>query len=43
MVGPGQIEPVVGASFPLEMARQAHEFIQDRRNIGKVVLTVGPQ
>ncbi len=41
--GQGKIEPVVGASFPLEMARQAHEFIQDRRNIGKVVLTAGPQ
>jgi NADPH:quinone reductase-like Zn-dependent oxidoreductase len=37
----GKIEPMVGASFPLEQARLAHEYIQDRKNIGKVVLTVG--
>jgi synaptic vesicle membrane protein VAT-1 len=36
----GKIEPVVGASFPLEQAGKAHEYIQDRKNIGKVVLTV---
>lgn len=35
-----KIEPVVGASFPLALARSAHEFIQDRRNVGKVVLAM---
>ena len=35
----GQIEPIVGGTFPLEMAGQAQEFIQARKNIGKVILT----
>ena len=35
----GKIDPVVGATFPLELAAKAHEFIAERRNIGKVVLT----
>jgi len=35
----GRIAPVVGASFPMALAAQAHEYIQDRKNIGKVVLT----
>jgi NADPH:quinone reductase-like Zn-dependent oxidoreductase len=37
----GQIKPVVGKTFPLEQAAEAHRYIQNRRNIGKVVLTVG--
>ncbi len=36
----GLIEPVVGATFPLELAGKAHEYIQSRQNIGKVVLTI---
>jgi NADPH:quinone reductase-like Zn-dependent oxidoreductase len=37
----GVIEPVVAQSFPLERAADAHRFIHERRNVGKVVLTVG--
>ena len=33
------IQPVVAESFPFERAAEAHRFIQDRRNVGKVVLT----
>ncbi|MBI3552625.1 MAG: zinc-binding dehydrogenase [Elusimicrobia bacterium] len=36
----GKIEPVVGATFPLQLAGKAHDFIQSRQNIGKVVLTI---
>lgn len=36
----GKLEPVIAASFPLEEAGRAHAFIQERRNVGKVVLTV---
>ncbi len=36
----GHIRPVIARSFPLEQAADAHRFIQERRNIGKVVLTV---
>lgn len=35
----GVIDPVVSKAFPLEHAAAAHRFIQERRNIGKVVLT----
>jgi NADPH:quinone reductase-like Zn-dependent oxidoreductase len=34
----GRLEPVVAASFPFEQAGEAHEFIGERRNVGKVVL-----
>jgi NADPH:quinone reductase-like Zn-dependent oxidoreductase len=35
----GRIAPVVGKTFPLLDAAAAHRYIQERRNIGKVVLT----
>jgi len=34
----GRLEPVVAESFPFERAGEAHEFIAQRRNVGKVVL-----
>ena len=34
----GRLEPVVAASYPFEQAAEAHRFIHERRNIGKVVL-----
>ncbi|MGH2992667.1 MAG: synaptic vesicle VAT-1 family membrane protein [Solirubrobacterales bacterium] len=34
----GDLTPVVAESFSFERAGDAHQFIQDRRNIGKVVL-----
>jgi NADPH:quinone reductase-like Zn-dependent oxidoreductase len=33
-----EIAPLIGATFPLENAAEAHHYIQDRKNIGKVVL-----
>ena len=36
--GQGKIHPTVGESFPLAEAAAAHHYIQDRKNIGKVVL-----
>jgi NADPH:quinone reductase-like Zn-dependent oxidoreductase len=35
----GQFEPVVAEAFPFERAADAHRFIAERRNVGKVVLT----
>jgi NADPH:quinone reductase-like Zn-dependent oxidoreductase len=35
----GRIAPVVGKTFPLVDAATAHRFIQERQNIGKVLLT----
>jgi len=34
-----RLRPVVAKTFPLERAADAHRFMQDRANIGKVVLT----
>jgi NADPH:quinone reductase len=36
----GAVRPVVGATFPLERAADAHRLIDDRKHVGKVVLTV---
>jgi NADPH:quinone reductase-like Zn-dependent oxidoreductase len=33
-----RLEPLVAAAFPFERAGEAHEFIAQRRNVGKVVL-----
>jgi NADPH:quinone reductase-like Zn-dependent oxidoreductase len=34
----GELEPVVAESFPFEQAGDAHRFLGERKNIGKVVL-----
>ncbi len=34
----GAIRPTVAASFPFDRAAEAHHFLQDRRNLGKVLL-----
>jgi NADPH:quinone reductase-like Zn-dependent oxidoreductase len=34
----GLLEPVVAAAFPFDRAGEAHQFIAERRNVGKVVL-----
>jgi len=34
----GKLEPVVAEAFPFERAGDAHKFIAERRNVGKVVL-----
>jgi synaptic vesicle membrane protein VAT-1 len=35
----GRLKPVVGKTFPLVEAAAAHRYIQERQNVGKVVLT----
>ena len=34
----GKIKPIIDRIFKLEEAAEAHHFIQDRKNIGKVLL-----
>lgn len=34
----GRLEPVVAQAFPFERAGEAHRFLAERRNVGKVVL-----
>jgi NADPH2:quinone reductase len=40
MYAGGKVKPVVGKTFPIEQAAEAHRYIHARQNIGKVVLTV---
>lgn len=40
MYAGGQVKPVIGKTFPLAQAAEAHRYIHARQNIGKVVLTV---
>ena len=39
LLADGVLQPVVAASFPFDRAAEAHSYIGERRNIGKVVLT----
>ena len=36
----GVVQPVVAATFPLEEAAAAHELLETRGNVGKVVLVL---
>ncbi len=36
----GKVKAVIGKTFPLEEAAQAHTYMHERKNVGKVVLTV---
>ena len=36
----GVIDPVVAEAFPIERAADAHRYLSERKNIGKVVLTL---
>ena len=38
-LGAGRLAPVIAKAFPFERAGEAHRFLAERRNIGKVVLT----
>jgi NADPH2:quinone reductase len=40
MYSAGKIKPVIGKTLPLADAAMAHRFIHERKNIGKVILTV---
>jgi NADPH:quinone reductase-like Zn-dependent oxidoreductase len=36
----GSVRPVVAEAFPLEPGAEAHRFMHERKNVGKVVLTL---
>jgi len=38
----GTIQPIIAARFPFERAAEAHHYLQDRKNFGKVLLLPGP-
>ena len=41
MYAAGEIKPLIGKTFPLEAAAEAHRLIHARQNVGKVILSVG--
>lgn len=41
MVGRGELDPVIDSTFPLERAREAVEVLEERRCLGKVLVTAG--
>jgi NADPH:quinone reductase-like Zn-dependent oxidoreductase len=40
LYGEGKLKPVIAKTFPLDQAAEAHQYIHDRKNIGKVILAV---
>ena len=40
MIKDGTVDPVVSEAFPIEKAADAHRYMGERKNIGKVVLTL---
>jgi NADPH:quinone reductase-like Zn-dependent oxidoreductase len=40
LIGAGVVDPVVSEAFPLERAADAHRYMSERKNVGKVVLTL---
>ena len=40
LIRQGHIKPRIDKTFPLEKVADAHQYIQDRKNKGKVILTV---
>ncbi len=40
MYAEGKIKPMISKTFPLEQAAAAHQYVQERKNLGKVILTV---
>jgi NADPH:quinone reductase-like Zn-dependent oxidoreductase len=40
MISDGQVRPIIGAEFPIEQARAAHELLDSGEVSGKVILRV---
>jgi NADPH:quinone reductase-like Zn-dependent oxidoreductase len=40
LIEQGVVDPVVSEAFPIEQAAEAHRYMGERKNIGKVVLTL---
>ena len=36
----GVVRPVIGAVYPFEKIQEAHQFLQSRKSVGKVVVTI---
>jgi NADPH:quinone reductase-like Zn-dependent oxidoreductase len=41
LVNEGKLSPVIDKVFPYTQSAEAHQYIQDRKNFGKVLLNFG--
>jgi NADPH2:quinone reductase len=41
MIADGSLRPVIGRTYPLEQAADAHRALLDRSSVGKLILTPG--
>jgi putative PIG3 family NAD(P)H quinone oxidoreductase len=39
----GELKPIIDMQFPIEQAQEAHAYVAQNKNIGKVILTVVPE
>ena len=39
----GELKPIIDTQFPIEQAQEAHAYVAQNKNIGKVILTVVPE
>ena len=37
----GELKPIIDITFPIEQAHEAHKYVAQNKNIGKVILLVG--
>ena len=40
LLSAGKIKPIIDCSFPLEQANKAHQYMEDNKNFGKIILEV---
>lgn len=36
----GQVKPIIDSTFPLDQVKEAHEYMEANKNIGKIILTI---
>ena len=39
----GELKPIIDTQFPIEQAQEAHQYVAQNKNVGKVILTVVPE
>ncbi len=39
----GELKPIIDTEFSIEQAQEAHQFVAQNKNVGKVILTVVPE
>ena len=40
LLADGRVKPIIDCTFPLEKVKEAHEYMEANKNIGKIILTI---